>query len=74
MTDLLFIWIAVLIQSSMATPEQVHSIHQAWAPSCAQQGGELQLTGASRIWNGQDAFVIEGRCERGNIAPARNNA
>ena len=74
MNELLFLWIAVLIQSHAATPEQVLSLRQAWQPACLERGGELMLSGKYRVWNGRDAFVIEGQCARGPIEPARNSS
>lgn len=77
MKEIFFVWVAVLIQSHAATPEQVQSIQRSWQPACAEHGGELLLMGAPRIWNGKEAFVIEGQCQRGkesDAVPARQNA
>jgi hypothetical protein len=77
MDELFFVWVAVLIQAHSPTSEQVRLIHQAWQPACAEQGGELVLSGSPRIWNGKEAFVVEGRCTRGDergTAPPREHA
>ena len=42
--------------------------------SSIERGGELMLSGKYRVWNGKDAFVIEGQCARGPIEPARNSS
>lgn len=76
MNEIFFVWVAVLIQSHNATPDQVRGIQQAWQPACAEQGGELLLSGSPRIWNGKEAFIVEGQCQREEkeAVPARHNA